>query len=214
MNQDQRVSTVLNALQTRKGSEQEIIGVGRDDLPWVFKALGFKTGVEIGVCKGEYTEKFCQAGLKMYGVDPWTAYDEYDTPGMQKRLDAEYEETVARLSKYECTLIRKTSAEAAKDFADESIDFVYIDGHHMLKYVVMDLCDWSTKVRKGGAITGHDFVRIANHHMPYMCHVKQAVRAYTDAFNVPNWFILGRKHFPKDSNEVRDKWRSFMWLKL
>ena len=53
--------------------------------------------------------------------------------------------------------IRKPSVEAAKDFEDESIDFVYIDAGHTYKEVYEDLTSWIPKVKKGGFVGGHDY---------------------------------------------------------
>lgn len=206
------MNKILEGIKKQKGQEQDILDVGRDDLPEFFKEMGYKVGVEIGVAKGEFTEKFCQAGLKMYAVDPWLEYPGYDSKGVQARLDKEYEETKERLAPYDCTIIRKKSVEAAQDFEDESIDFVYIDGHHAFKFVAEDIYEWSRKVKKGGCISGHDFVHSTVKTGPYVCHVKHVVRAYTAAYRINDWYVLGRKNFAPEG-EIRDRWRSFLWIK-
>ena len=206
------MSKILEAIKILKGEECEIPNVGRDDLPEFFKEMGFKVGVEIGVAKGEYTETLCKAGLKVYGVDPYLSYPGYDNPGVQDRLDKEYEEAKQRLAPYDCEIIRKKSVDAAEDFEDGSIDFVYIDGHHEFKFVAEDIWFWSKKVKKGGVISGHDFVNSSVKTGPYVCHVKQVVRGYTNAHQIRNWYVLGRHHFPDDIEELRDKWRSWMWI--
>lgn len=193
-----------------KGRPAEIPDCSRDDLPKFFVEMGFKVGAEIGVYKGEYTKKFLDAGLKMYAVDPWVDYSEYHNTRGQTRIDFLYEHTKRVLAPYpNCTIIRKTSMEAVKDFEDESLDFVYIDSNHLLKYVIEDICEWSKKVRKGGIIAGHDYFyekRDFN-----VIHVAFAIKAYTDAYNIKHWYILGREKFIK--GEKRDRWRSWMWVK-
>jgi predicted O-methyltransferase YrrM len=47
--------------------------------------------------------------------------------------------------------------EAVKDFKDESLDFVFIDGNHQYSYVLEDITEWSKKVRSGGIVSGHDY---------------------------------------------------------
>ncbi len=42
----------------------------RNELPQFLKTMGCKTGAEIGVYRGEFTERFCKAGLKIFGIDP------------------------------------------------------------------------------------------------------------------------------------------------
>lgn len=207
------MNNIYEAVKNPKGKEHEIIDAGRNDLPEFFKMMGYKVGVEIGVCKGEYSEILAKAGLKIYSVDPYTTYPGYSGAGIQERLDAELAEATERLAPYDATIVRKTSMEAVKGFEDESLDFVYIDGHHEFKYVVEDIAEWSKKVRKGGCIAGHDFVFSPVHRGPYVCHVKYVVRAYTAAHRIANWWVIGRKHFPADSKEKRDTWRSWFWLK-
>ena len=203
---------IIEAIQTMTGRECEIPNVGRNDLPDFFKEMGYKVGVEIGVAGGHYSEILAKNGMKIYGVDPYSSHVDYDDDLIPARMKKELKEAKERLKPYDWTLIRKTSMNAVKDFEDESIDFVYIDGHHGLKYVVEDIDAWSKKVRKGGTISGHDFVRVKTKRLPYVCHVKQAVRAWTDAWKVHDWYVLGQKHFPKDGS-IRDRWRSWMWIK-
>lgn len=140
---------ILEGLKLR-GRPAELPDCSRTDLPAFFKLQGYKTGAEIGVYKGEYTKLFCDAGLKMYGIDPWRAYGNYnefpnDIKRFQDRQDFLLEHTKRVLKDYlesgMCELIRKTSMEAVEDFEDESLDFVYIDGHHGLRYVVEDLVE-------------------------------------------------------------------------
>ena len=207
------MAKISEAIKTIKGAEQEIIGVGRNDLPEFFKEMDFKVGVEIGVAKGQYSEILAKDGLKIYGVDPYLDYDDYHTRDNQARLDGEMSEAIERLKPYDWTLIRKTSMEAVKDFEDDSLDFVYIDGHHALKFVVEDIFEWSKKVKKGGVISGHDFVRTTIKKHPFVCHVKQGVRAYADAYGIADWYVLGRHHFPEDKAETRDRWRSWLFIR-
>jgi len=174
--------------------------------------MGFKTGVEIGVARGEFSEKFAEAGLTIYAVDAWLSYDDYTDTRGQQVLDDLYENTVKRLAPYpNCKIVRKTSMEAAKDFEDESLDFVYIDGNHQLKYVIEDLSEWSKKVKKGGIISGHDYIYTNPRFQAGICHVIYALSAYTRAYKINNWYLLGRKERLPD--EVRDRFRSWMFLK-
>jgi len=54
---------------------------------------------------------------------------------------------------------RDYSVDAADSFADETIDFIYIDADHTYEGVMADLEAWYPKVKKGGFILGDDFVR-------------------------------------------------------
>ena len=56
-------------------------------------------------------------------------------------------------------LHRMTSLEAVKKFADESLDFIFIDAEHTYEGVKEDLNAWYSKIKQGGLISGHDFNR-------------------------------------------------------
>ena len=57
-----------------------------------------------------------------------------------------------------CTLLQKTSAEAALAFEHNSLDFVYLDGDHRTLAVLSDLELWWPRVKPGGILAGHDIV--------------------------------------------------------
>lgn len=53
---------------------------------------------------------------------------------------------------------RVDSFVAAKNFKDESIDFVFIDANHTYEFVSKDIAAYLPKVKKsGGVISGHDW---------------------------------------------------------
>ncbi|MFA5830887.1 MAG: class I SAM-dependent methyltransferase [Candidatus Paceibacterota bacterium] len=129
------------------------------EMPLLFKDLGFTKGVEVGVYRGRFSTTLCAPNpdLALIGVDAWDAYDEY------KDYDAEDMENAFFTAKertrgYNIALLREYSLEASKRFADESLDFVFIDANHDYEYAVNDIAAWSKKVRKGGLVCGHDYV--------------------------------------------------------
>ena len=193
-----------------QGQPAEIPDCGRSDLPQFFVDMGFRVGAEIGVFRGGYTATFCEAGLKMYAVDPWLIYPDHYSVGGQKRQELVYEGAKKSLAPYDCTILRKTSMDALADISDGSLDFVYIDGNHDFKYVAEDISEWSKKVRVGGVVSGHDYLFYdlegRSSHVPYV------VNAYTAAYGIKNWYVLGRAH-KEEKRETRDHWRSWMWIK-
>ncbi len=189
----------------------EIPDVGRDTLAELFASLGFKEGVEVGTQRGLYAEVLCEANpdLHLTCVDPYLAYRDYREHKSQTKINEFYEEAKQRLSPFDITFIREKSVDASQQIKNGSLDFVYIDGNHGLMYVIEDLCHWVQKVRVGGIVSGHDFIR--RNHTGYAMHVPQALHAYTQSFGVDPWFVLGRKACI--DGEVRDKPRSWMWVK-
>jgi predicted O-methyltransferase YrrM len=66
--------------------------------------------------------------------------------------------------------LRSLSWEGAKNYSDESLDFVFIDAAHDHESVIKDLVSWYPKVKKGGIIAGHDY--------HYDCGVYSAVNQF------------------------------------
>jgi len=163
------------------------LSIGRNDLPYLFTELGYCVGAEIGVERGLYSEVICNAGLKLYAVDAWTAYKGYREHVSQSKLDGFFRETKNRLSGYDCQLIRCFSMDALKLFKDESLDFVYIDAAHDFQSATNDIAEWSKKVKVGGIVSGHDFSR--NKKKDYICQVKDVVQGWAYAYSIRPWFI-------------------------
>jgi predicted O-methyltransferase YrrM len=65
---------------------------------------------------------------------------------------------VSRVPNGRVIWIRKTGAEAVKGFiqADETVDFVFIDGDHSYESLRGDWEGWSSVVRPGGIVALHD----------------------------------------------------------
>lgn len=190
-----------------KGNPFEIPDCSRDDLPGFFKELGFTTGVEIGVQWGENLEKYCKAGLNMYGIDPFLSYPDHRVTNY---IEVLYPEALKKFSVYpNCRIIRKMSMDALEDFPKRSLDFVYIDGNHTFGYAAMDLMKWTDKVKRGGIVAGHD----------YFCYkgdrknrfVGPVVDAFVKAYDIGNWYLIGRKE--PAAGEKFDESLSFMFFK-
>jgi hypothetical protein len=197
-----------------KGNPYWIPNCSRDDLPEFFKEMGFKKGAEVGVAKAENFEKYLKAGLTMYGIDPWSDYKNYhyaDTRYIQTFKEW-HRDALKRLKPYNnYKLIRKTSIDASDDIPNRSLDFVYIDGNHKFGYVAMDLTCWSSKVRRGGIVAGHDFHCNFPKYNNSIAQVRYAVEAYTKINAIDNWYVLGRKKLVE--GEKNDGRLSFMFFK-
>ena len=168
--------------------------IDRNQLSSIFHELGYTSGAEIGVEEGVFSECLLKdnPGCKLYAIDAWKAYRNYRDHTRQEKLDRFYENTKARLAPYTVEIVRKFSIDAVKDFADRSLDFVYIDGNHDFYHCTTDICLWTKKVKVGGIIAGHDYTRNAQK-STNNCHVADVVDAYTRAMNIRPWFLLGQQ---------------------
>lgn len=209
------VLAAINALLKSRGGAQSdatspiaLPKMGRDHLPALCRELEFTKGAEIGVWRGAYSAKFCEANpnLHMLCVDPWESYQAWlDTKNSQPTdkaaafMEESYQDARKRLDPLNCTILRKYSADAAKTVRNGSLDFVYIDGNHAYEAVMDDLAVWSPKVRSGGFVAGHDY-RVFSH-KPFI-HVVRAVNYFTQSREIDPWFIL-----------TGDKTPSFLWVK-
>jgi len=125
-------------------------------------------GVEVGVNEGDHALALMKMGnIKLlYLIDPYLVYEDYSKDTLSKNIDALVgAEEVAKKKvinaglQHKAKWIKKTSMDAVKDFEDNSLDFVYIDGNHTFKYVLEDMEGWLPKVKSEGWIGGHDYRR-------------------------------------------------------
>lgn len=191
----------------------EIPNVGKNDLAKLLNELDFKVGVEVGVAGGKYSVKLCEANpqMKIYGVDPWIYYKDYHDYSDDK-LDSLYKEAKERLSKFSnYEIIKDYSQNALQKFADNSLDFVYIDANHDEPFVTEDIVEWSKKVRSGGIVSGHDYFKRKGVGSKRKYSVIKATQRYTEENNIKPWFVLGLSD--KIPGLVRDVSRSWFWVK-
>ena len=133
----------------------------RLELARYFNLLGFEKGAEIGVSCGNYSKKLCEQilGLKLYCIDIWQTYVGNKRSPNNERQENHYKEAKEKLKPYNVFFMRMMSMDAVKLFADESLDFVFIDANHDYQYVLDDITEWSKKVRSGGIVSGHDYYK-------------------------------------------------------
>lgn len=175
-------------------------GATREDLAHAFAEHGFTKGAEIGVERGKFSEVLLDSNpnLHLICVDAWRTIPGYRAHVAQDQLDGFYRDTALRLSRFRgrVTLVRDFSVPASFDVPDGSLDFVYIDGGHDFGSVVADLQAWVPKVRSGGIVSGHDFVKRDGF------HVREAVEMWTQCYGVSPWFVL-----------TGDRSPSWLWVK-
>lgn len=180
----------------------EVPNFSRDDLAKLFAELNLNVGAEVGVEQGKYSEVLLKANpkLKLYAIDAWEHYRGYRDHVNQAKLDGFYAAVQAKLKPFPgATVVKGFSMDVVRDFPEGSLDFVYIDGNHAWDWVAQDIIEWSKRVRKGGIVSGHDWVRRKHERV----HVVQATQMYTYCHDIALWFL---------TNE-QDSSRSWFWVK-
>jgi len=120
-------------------------------------------GVEIGTSGGVGCFGMLNRlpNLTMYTIDPFKHIDGslHESSLPQEVLDEGYVLALDRLSYFKgrVTVIRKASDDAVQDVPDV-VDFVHIDGDHTYEQVIRDIDNYLPKIRKGGLISGHDYI--------------------------------------------------------
>jgi glycosyltransferase involved in cell wall biosynthesis len=126
--------------------------------------------VEVGAWKGSSTAylavEIINSGknIKLDVVDIWTGSENdltafnTDTEFMQynRNIFELFKKNVAPVL-HALTPLQMTSVDAAKLYADKSLDFVLIDADHSYEEVKKDILAWLPKIKNGGVIAGDDY---------------------------------------------------------
>lgn len=162
-------------------------------------------GVEVGVYRGQFSSDLLRTWecARLTSVDPWREFPNEDyidsCNASQDKHDRNHAETSARLAPFRdrSRIMRTTSAEAAQEFSEGSLDFVYLDAQHHYEAVRDDIRLWHRKVKVGGVIGGHDY--LDGRRPSGLYGVKQAVDEFTSEFGYtaivtreprwPSWFV-------------------------
>lgn len=172
-------------------------------MPEFFDSRNFKVGVEVGVFRAEYGEVLAKGNYILYEIDPWKAYKDTND---QDLLDTYKDISYKALAKYpNVAVLEEESMEAVKRFPEESIDFAYIDGNHMFKWIAEDIYEWWLRLKKGGVLAGHDYAKFEHREPKRGCQVKEVVDAFASSYDY-NFWVLGKR------GEV-DRYRSWMFIK-
>lgn len=129
-------------------------------------AIAIEVGVAAGRSAAYMGRKIIDSGkqITFYGVDPlidqgsWGAQnaDRWRALGGPKNALLHNLYTHARQEAEVINLLMITSEQASKIFADNSVDFVLIDGDHSYGAVKSDIMLWKSKIKSGGMLSGHD----------------------------------------------------------
>lgn len=126
----------------------------------LFTEGGYRTGVEVGVAEGRYTEHFLNAAGNLPGFH-WTMVDPQVKSELKERLKRSLEHLGDRSildpqsSKF--TLIAGTSLTPETIRKVQPSDFIYLDGLHTYQNLLQEMHVYWRKVIPGGLLAGHDF---------------------------------------------------------
>lgn len=121
---------------------------------------------EVGVRFGNYFKLILTENVEIaVAVDPWRLFESQECDPeatyTQQDLDIQYETFKTRYAgDARVTIERTTSLDAAAHYENEYFDFIYIDGNHTYKHCKNDLNVWWGKVKRGGILSGHDYINI------------------------------------------------------
>ena len=135
----------------------------------VDKTKGAAHFVEIGSYKGRSSSfmavKIANVNpqIKFDCVDTWIGSPEHQTGGdledpdvVNDKMFDIFKQNMEPVKDY-YTAKRMTSIDASNTYADNSLDFVFIDANHTYESVKEDIVAWWPKVKLGGIISGHDY---------------------------------------------------------
>ena len=154
---------------------------------------------EIGSYAGESAEIFLESGrvATIYCVDRWEDYRYGD--GSEK-LNASLAEAAfdRRMSFYGgmYSKLKMDSARAAQTVSNHSLDFVYIDGGHSYSDVRDDIRAWLPKIKRNGAIGGHDYVLCELPHYAVKAAVDDIFGAPDETFEDDSWLVWAESVSP------------------
>lgn len=130
------------------------------------RANRWRRGVEVGLLKGKTFDALLSAlpELRLTGVDRWEhcldalgedwaeTYARFDMAAAEATCRAH----AARHGK-RARILKGDSAAMAAEVPDGSLDFVFLDAGHTERAVAADIAAWAPKVKRRGAILGHDW---------------------------------------------------------
>lgn len=143
--------------------------------------------VEVGTFSGENAVIMAKYFNRVVTIDPWlNGYDKDDHASNADMAEVEKKYLERTEPFINISHIKLPSIEASKQFDDESVDLVYLDGDHQTDAVVADIDAWKPKVRKGGILAGHD-INMENVHNALK---QRLIGATAKVFTDSSWGII------------------------
>lgn len=153
--------------------------------------------VEIGTHLAHFSQQLLRnwPGC-LHCVDPYGNAPDYQDHISERDRIADFEtaQTVLHRFRHEgrAVILPITSAEAAEEFNDAALDFVYLDGNHRGDYVRQDIALWWPKIKPGGILAGHDY----NGEWEYQVRpavedflIREGLTGYTVPGDAMSWYV-------------------------
>lgn len=162
---------------------------------WLGRSAAFM-GVEIANSKKP---------ISFFAVDPWIdgGPDLRDTKYFKDLTKGPYETFLENIRPVSHIVkpMRSPSVEASYNFIPQTVDFLMLDGDHSYEAVKADIAAWMPRMKKGGVISGDDYLWPG---------VTQAV---TEAFGKDAQHHV-KKHAPEGVKDGYLKSSSYWWVRL
>lgn len=144
-----------------KDWDRPIPGWSHDILPYYRRVVADlpqgAIAIEIGVYMGRslifFASELVRTGrtdCRIVGYDP---YDDAAATEAARHL----RENATAAERALIDVRRNWSVEGSRDWANASVDFVFIDGGHEYESVRDDIRAWLPKLKPGGLMAGHDY---------------------------------------------------------
>jgi hypothetical protein len=123
--------------------------------------------VEVGAWKGASTSYLAVEAqhkkMRIDVVDTWVGSEEHKEMNeiIENSLFGTFIDNMRPLINL-INPIRTDSVSASKMYSDESLDAIFIDADHGYESVKADILAWMPKVKTGGILAGHDYIRTHN----------------------------------------------------
>jgi hypothetical protein len=121
--------------------------------------------IEVGVQEGIFSEYILQRTqpkqlvlIDCWEKQPQNVYNDPANVSNQEQI-RKFKRVCRKFSHLsQIKIIKNFSSLASYQFTDNSVDWIYLDANHSYAAVKEDIKNWWPKIKKGGFLTGHDYV--------------------------------------------------------
>lgn len=198
-------STLVENFSRLAGYEQHLRALYKDDFPTLLTLLGLLgQGVEVGAGKGVYASLLLDRwrGRRLHLIDAWRHVENCNdlSNGTDEDHQLAYRECVRRVAGHQSrvVILRSLSVDAAREFADMSLDFVRLDANPSFEAARQDIELWWPKVKPGGLLFGTNYLdgELSNGDFGARSAVREfelkerVAAAVTSEWDWPSWYVI------------------------